>query len=147
MDVHHDKDTNTIGLSQPAGLAERGHEDRYARDVLAVSGETQSASGRSEGYAIHEQRYGKGDHLSLPHGVKVGSDFAFLRQKQEVLGTVSLLQSEDIKASMKDGVLNITFQKSVPETGPVRITLPEGGDINDSDSLVFGSGVRHWLCG
>ena len=25
------------------------------------------------------------------------------------------------KASMKDGVLNVTFPKSVPETGPVRV--------------------------
>ncbi|KAF8487342.1 hypothetical protein DFH94DRAFT_597646, partial [Russula ochroleuca] len=48
-----------------------------------------------EGYAVRERRYGMfGRSVSLPQGAK------------------------DIKASMKDGGLNVTFPKYVAETVP-----------------------------
>jgi hypothetical protein len=56
-------------------------------DVLTVSGETRSASERSEeGYAVRERQYGKlvGRSRSLKQG-KLGSDSAFLRQKRAEL--------------------------------------------------------------
>jgi len=103
-DVHHDKDTNTITASfELPGLRKEDVTIDLYNDVLTVSGENQSASERSQdGYAIRERRYGKfARSLSLPQGVK----------------------SEDIKASMKDGVLHITFPRSVPETEPARISI------------------------
>jgi len=85
------------------GLQKENVKIDVHNDVLTVSGETRSASERSEeGYAVCERRYGKfGRSVSLPQGVK----------------------NEDIKASMKDGVLKITFPKSVPETAPARLII------------------------
>jgi HSP20 family protein len=87
LDVHHDKleDTNTVMVSfdLPSLQKEDMKIDVHNDVVLTVSGETRSALERSEeGYAVRERPYGKfGRSVSLPQRVKVGSDFAFLRQK------------------------------------------------------------------
>lgn len=41
----------------------------------------------------------------------------------ESLTDLILLQNEDIKASMANGVLDVTFPKSAPETAPSKIPI------------------------
>jgi len=75
----------------------------FNNNVLSVSGETKESAQRDEeGYSLRERRYGKFTRsLSMPQGTK----------------------NEDIKATMANGVLEVTFPRSVPETTPSKITI------------------------
>ncbi|KAF8896496.1 small heat shock protein [Infundibulicybe gibba] len=89
-----------------AGLPELKKEDveiEVHNGRLTVSGETHLSSEHDQqGYAIRERRFGKFSRtLQLPQGVK----------------------EEDIKASMNDGVLMITFPKLAPEMAPRKISI------------------------
>lgn len=68
MDVHHDKDTNeiTVSFGLP-GLRKKYVKVDVHSDVLTVSGEAQSASERSEGYASGDTA-NLGGRFSLPQG-------------------------------------------------------------------------------
>ncbi|KAI0000811.1 HSP20-like chaperone [Russula compacta] len=104
LDVHHDdKSNNVTATFDLPGLQKEDVSIDVHNNVLTVSGETKESSQREEqGYALRERRYGKFSRsLSLPQGVK----------------------NEDIKASMADGVLNVTFPRTVAETSPSRITI------------------------
>ncbi|KAI0263408.1 HSP20-like chaperone [Gloeopeniophorella convolvens] len=74
MDVHHDKNTNTVTASfELPGLQKENVSIDVHNNVLTVSGETNTSSERNEdGYAIRERRSGKFTRsLSLPEGIKV----------------------------------------------------------------------------
>ncbi|KAF6747366.1 HSP20-like chaperone, partial [Ephemerocybe angulata] len=54
------------------------------------------------GYAMRERRFGKFSRtLQLPQGLK----------------------EEEVKASMENGVLTVTFPKSTPELAPKKISI------------------------
>ncbi|KAH8998158.1 HSP20-like chaperone [Lactarius akahatsu] len=104
MDVHYKKDTNDVVASfELPGLQKEDVSIDLHNDVLTVSGQSNTATERNEdGYLIRERRYGKFTRaLSLPQGVK----------------------NEDIKASMANGVLTISFPKSTRETEPKKIAI------------------------
>ncbi|KAI9458918.1 HSP20-like chaperone [Lactarius psammicola] len=104
MDVHYKKDTNDVVASfELPGLQKEDVSIDVHNNVLTVSGQSNTSSERNEdGYVVRERRHGKFTRaLSLPQGVK----------------------NDDIKASMVNGVLTITFPKSRPETEPKKITI------------------------
>jgi len=72
-------------------------------NLLTVSGQISSTMERDDrGYAIHERRFGKASRsVQLPQGIKY----------------------DDIKASMENGVLTVTFPKSAPESAPKKIDI------------------------
>ncbi|KAN0126175.1 HSP20-like chaperone [Lactarius tabidus] len=104
MDVHYKKDTNDVVASfELPGLQKEDVSIDVHNNVLTVSGQSNTSSEHNEdGYVVRERRHGKFTRaLSLPQGLK----------------------NEDIKASMVNGVLTISFPKSTPETEPRKIDI------------------------
>ena len=85
------------------GLSKENVNIDVQNNVLTVSGESKFDSGRDEGgYAVRERRFGKFSRsVPLPQGIK----------------------PEDIKASMENGILTVTFPKTTPEQAPKKITI------------------------
>jgi hypothetical protein len=79
------KDTNTAMVSfNPAGPKKENVKTDVYNDVLAVSGETQSTSEpvKKDMNSASGNMVSLGGRGSLPQVIKVGSDFAGLRQKR-----------------------------------------------------------------
>ncbi|KAJ3862301.1 HSP20-like chaperone [Lentinula novae-zelandiae] len=104
MDLHENalKNTVTANFELP-GLRKEDVNVDVHDGRLTISGETKSSSEhQEEGYAVRERQSGKFSRmLWVPRGVK----------------------EEDIKASMNDGVLTVTFPKTIPEAQPKKITI------------------------
>jgi len=104
LDIHHNDQENTVTATfDLPGMQKEDVTIDVHNNILTVSGETKVASDRDEeGYTLRERRYGKFSRsMSLPQGVK----------------------NEDIKANMVNGVLNVTFPRSMPEAAPAKITI------------------------
>ncbi|PCH34016.1 HSP20-like chaperone [Wolfiporia cocos MD-104 SS10] len=104
MDLHQDEKANTVTATfELPGLKKEDVEINVHNNVLTVSGESNISNDRDEnGYAVRERRYGKFSRaLSLPQGIK----------------------GEDVRASMENGVLTVTFPRSTPETASKKITI------------------------
>lgn len=104
MDIHHDDKANTVTAAfELPGVQKKDVSIDIHNNILNVSGEMKGTTEREEeGYTLRERRHGKFSRsLSLPPGTK----------------------NEDIKASMANGVLDVTFPRSVPETTPSKITI------------------------
>jgi HSP20 family protein len=104
MDLHENKETNTVTATfELPGLKKEDVQLEVQDGRLTVSAENKvSSEHASEGYAVRERRFGRISRtLRLPQGVK----------------------EEDIKASLENGVLTVTFPKSMPEAAPQTITI------------------------
>ncbi|KAJ3722559.1 HSP20-like chaperone [Lentinula raphanica] len=104
MDLHENTETNTVTATfELPGLKKEDVDINVHDGRLTVSGESKISSERNEdGYAIRERRYGSfARALQLPRGVK----------------------EEEIKASMENGVLTVTFPKSTKEAEPKKISI------------------------
>ncbi|KAF5315400.1 hypothetical protein D9619_007316 [Psilocybe cf. subviscida] len=104
MDLHEDKEKNlvTATFEFPGVVKEDIHIDVQG-GKLTVSAETRQSPDHDEnGYAVRERRFGKYSRtLQLPQGVL----------------------DDQIKASMQNGVLTVTFPKTSAEQAPKRITI------------------------
>ncbi|KAJ3901516.1 HSP20-like chaperone [Lentinula edodes] len=104
MDLHENADKNTVTATfELPGLKKEDVQIDVHDGRLTISGESKVSSEHNEdGYAVRERRYGSfARALQLPRGVK----------------------DEEIKASMENGVLTVTFPKSTPEAEPKKITI------------------------
>ncbi|EPQ58543.1 HSP20-like chaperone, partial [Gloeophyllum trabeum ATCC 11539] len=104
MDVHEDNQNNLVTATfELPGLKKEDVNIDVQNNQLSVSGETKISSERDEnGYAVRERRYGKFSRtLPLPQGIK----------------------PEEIKASLENGVLTVTFPRTAPEAAPKKITI------------------------
>ncbi|KAI0742678.1 small heat shock protein [Daedaleopsis nitida] len=104
MDLHEDKDKNLVTATfELPGLTKENVQIDVKDNVLSVSGESAVTSDRDEkGYSVRERRFGKFSRaLPLPQGIK----------------------PEEIKASMVDGVLTVTFPRTTPELAPRKIAI------------------------
>ncbi|KAJ2924545.1 hypothetical protein H1R20_g12555, partial [Candolleomyces eurysporus] len=104
MDLHEDAEKNIVTATfELPGLKKEDISIDVHNGRLTVSAESKLSSEHNEnGYAIRERRYGKLSRtLQLPQGLK----------------------EEEIKASVEDGVLTVTFPKSTPELAPKKITI------------------------
>ncbi|RXW23154.1 hypothetical protein EST38_g2709 [Candolleomyces aberdarensis] len=104
MDLHEDSEENLVTATfELPGLKKEDVSIDVNNGRLTVSAESKLSSEHNEnGYAVRERRYGKLSRtLQLPQGLK----------------------EEDIKASMENGVLSITFPKSTPELAPKKISI------------------------
>ena len=125
MDVHYDEDMNNVNVTiELPGLQKDDVSINVHDNVVTVSGEEKTSSERSGGgYVIRERRYGKFSRsLSLPHGFKVSASL----MPYDAGGGDSdefSVQSDDIKASMANGVLEIVFSKSTPDKEPKKVTI------------------------
>ncbi|KDR77127.1 hypothetical protein GALMADRAFT_139147 [Galerina marginata CBS 339.88] len=104
MDLHEDGEKNLVTAAfEFPGVQKEDVQIDVHNGKLTVSAEIKQTTEQSEdGYAVRERRFGKYSRtLQLPQGVK----------------------DEEIKASMENGVLTVTFPKSAPELAPKKITI------------------------
>ncbi|KAK1235198.1 hypothetical protein PQX77_001584 [Marasmius sp. AFHP31] len=104
MDLHEDNEKNIVTATyELPGLKKEDVNIDIHDGRLTVSGETKVSSDHEEnGYAVRERRFGKFSRtLQLPRGVK----------------------EDEIKASLEDGVLTVTFPKTGKEAEPRKITI------------------------
>ncbi|KAI0630650.1 small heat shock protein [Trametes polyzona] len=104
IDVHEDKEKNLVTATfELPGLKKEDVNIDVQNNVLTVSGETKLSEERKEnGYVVKERRYGKFSRsLPVPQGIK----------------------PEEIKASLENGVLTVTYPRTSPEQAPKKITV------------------------
>ncbi|GLB42415.1 putative small heat shock protein (HSP20) family protein [Lyophyllum shimeji] len=104
MDLHESAENNTVTATfELPGLKKEDVRIDLQNGRLTVSGEAKISDEHEEnGYAVRERRFGKFSRtLQLPQGVK----------------------ENEIKASMENGVLTVTFPKTAPEMAPKRISV------------------------
>ncbi|KDQ25560.1 hypothetical protein PLEOSDRAFT_1090083 [Pleurotus ostreatus PC15] len=104
MDLHEDAKANSVVASfeLPGFKKEDVHIDVHNGRLTVSADSNVSTEKKEEGYVVRERRFGKFSRtLQLPQGVK----------------------DEEIKATMQDGVLTVTFPKSAPELAPKKITI------------------------
>ncbi|GLB42421.1 putative small heat shock protein (HSP20) family protein [Lyophyllum shimeji] len=104
MDLHESAEKNTVTATfELPGLKKEDIQIDLQNGRLTVSGEAKiSAEHEENGYAVRERRFGKFSRtLQLPQGIK----------------------ENEIKASMENGVLTVTFPKTAPEMAPKRISV------------------------
>jgi HSP20 family protein len=125
MDLHESESSNQITATfELPGLKKEDVSIDIHNGRLTVSGETNISNEKASenGYSIRERRYGKFQRsLPLPKGVKVGSERYFCTDELVLICCSS--QAEDVKATMENGVLNVTFPRAGPEQQPQRITI------------------------
>ncbi|KAF6751231.1 small heat shock protein [Ephemerocybe angulata] len=89
------------GASDSGDGAIRNLKPRKISTSTCVNGRLTVSAESKGGYAVRERRFGKFSRtLQLPQGLK-----------------------EEIKASMENGVLTVTFPKSAPELAPKKISV------------------------
>ncbi|KAF9002875.1 small heat shock protein [Cyathus striatus] len=104
MDLHEDTEKNLVTATfEFPGLKKEDVQLDLTNGQLTVSAESKVSSEHNEnGYAVRERRYGKFSRtLQLPKGVK----------------------DEEVKASMDNGVLTVTFPKTGAEAAPKKIAI------------------------
>ncbi|KAF8961401.1 HSP20-like chaperone [Flammula alnicola] len=104
MDLHEDSEKNLVTAAfEFPGVSKENIQIDIHNGKLTVSAETKQSSEHDEnGYAVRERRFGKFSRtLQLPQGVK----------------------DDEIKASLENGILTVTFPKTTPELAPKRITI------------------------
>ncbi|KAL4255094.1 small heat shock protein (HSP20) family protein [Pleurotus pulmonarius] len=104
MDLHEDAKANSVVASfeLPGFKKEDVHIDVHNGRLTVSADSSVSSEKKEEGYVVKERRFGKfARTLQLPQGIK----------------------DEEIKATMQDGVLTVTFPKSAPELAPKKITI------------------------
>ena len=104
MDLHEDREKNLVTATfELPGLAKENVQLDVKDNVLTVSGETKVDETKEQnGYAVRERRFGKFSRsIPLPQGI----------------------QESEIKASLENGVLNVSFPRSGPEAQPKKITV------------------------
>ncbi|KAF9792643.1 small heat shock protein [Thelephora terrestris] len=104
MDLYENKDKNLMTATfELPGLTKDNVQIDIQNGNLAVSGETSTSSEQQEdGFAIKERKSGK-----------------FVRTIRLPDGT----QPKDVKASMENGVLTVSYPKSSPGQGYQRISI------------------------
>ncbi|KAI0713072.1 HSP20-like chaperone [Cerioporus squamosus] len=104
VDVHEDKEKNLVTATfELPGINKQDVSIDIRDNVLTVSGESKQETEKNEnGYLTRERHFGRFSRsLPVPQGIK----------------------PEEVKASMENGVLTVTFPRQTPEQLPKKITI------------------------
>ncbi|KAJ7632269.1 HSP20-like chaperone, partial [Roridomyces roridus] len=104
MDLHENAESNTVTATfELPGIKKEDVQIDVHNGRLSISAESKiSEEHEKDGYAIRERRYGKlARTLQLPQGVK----------------------ENEVKASMENGILTVSFPKSTAEQAPKKINI------------------------
>ncbi|KAJ7684757.1 HSP20-like chaperone [Mycena polygramma] len=104
MDLHEDAKANTVTATfELPGIKKDDVQIEVHNGRLVVSAESKLPDNYDkDGYAIRERRFGKISRtLQLPQGVK----------------------ETQVKATMDNGILTVTFPKSTPEQAPKKVSI------------------------
>lgn len=128
MDLHESAEGNLVTATfDLPGLKKEDVIIDVHNNRLVVSGTTViSNEANQDGWVVRERRSGKFSRsLPLPAGTQVSCVFRY--SFGELFATETLIvfhvQAEQIKASMENGVLTVTFPKASPEQTAKRITI------------------------
>ena len=122
MDIHEDAKSNRVTATfELPGLNKGDVNIDLHNNRLTIAGETKTSSDREEnGYALRERSYGAFSRtLQVPAGIKVSLLPFSSTQSSDVVPS----QPEEVKASMENGVLAVTFPKVTSEQAPKKITV------------------------
>ncbi|EJF58064.1 HSP20-like chaperone [Dichomitus squalens LYAD-421 SS1] len=104
VDVHEDKEKNLVTATfELPGLTKENVNIDVQNNVLTVSGESKFESNSDDnGYVLRERRFGRFSRsVPVPEGI----------------------QPEEIKASLENGVLTVTYPRQTAEQLPKRVTI------------------------
>ncbi|KAJ7702422.1 small heat shock protein [Mycena rosella] len=104
MDLHENTTNNTVTATfELPGIKKEDVQIDVHNGRLSIAAESKiSETHERDGYAIRERRFGKiARTLQLPQGVK----------------------EDEVKASMDNGILTVTFPKTTPDQTPKKITI------------------------
>ncbi len=122
MDLHEDQEKNLVTATfELPGLSKENVQIDVKDNVLTVSGESTISSERDEkGYSVRERRFGKFSRsIPLPQGIKVCASVRLSSTTTYLL----FVQPEEIKATMSEGVLTVTFPRTTPELAPKKVKI------------------------
>ena len=94
-------------------------------NLLTVSGESKFESDRDEhGYVVRERRFGRFSRsLPVPEGVKVSTTLSSKSRAHITANLLPVVQPEEIKAAMENGVLTVTYPRQTEAQAPKRVTI------------------------
>ena len=126
MDLHEDTEKNVVTATfEFPGFSKDEVQINFHNGKLTVSAETtktKSEHNVDTGYTLNEHFHGNFSRtLQLPQGVQVCR--SFLISLNECLLTTIVAQGEQIKATMENGLLTVTFPKTLPELAPKKIDI------------------------
>ena len=127
MDLHEDTEKNIVTATfEFPGFSKDEVQISFQNGKLTVSAETgtkpehdKADSGQTLNKVFHRK---VSRTLQLPQGVQV---CLFLKKvfSSECLLMTIVAQDDQIKATMENGLLTITFPKSLPELAPKKIVI------------------------
>jgi HSP20 family protein len=125
LDLHEDAERNVVTATfELPGFSKDEVQIGVQNGKLTVSAETKKSEHNADtGYTLNERLHGKFSRtLQLPQGVQVCQCCSFFN---ECLLTTIVAQpeGEQIKATMKNGLLTVTFPKTLPELSPKKIVI------------------------
>ena len=126
LDVHEDTEKNDVTATfEFPGFSKDDVQIDFQNGKLTVSAESKKSNLHDTGYTLNERLHGKfARTLQLPQGVQVCH--SFLKKSLWVSGcqlTTNVAQGEQIKATLENGLLTVTFPKSSPEHSPKKIAI------------------------
>lgn len=104
MDLHENAETKTVTATfELPGLIQQDVNVEVHGNRLTISGESKRSENFDKGgYVVQERTYGKFSRtLQIPQGIR----------------------AEDIRATMENGVLTVSFPKAGPDQQPQRVTI------------------------
>ena len=141
MNLHEDTEKNVVTATfEFPGFSKDEVQINFQNGNLTVSAETKSKSEHNPniGYTLNERPHGKFSRiLKLPQGVQVCRSFLNLCEWMSTDNFV--VQDEQIKATMENGLLTVTFPKTLPELAPKKI------DIQASDKEDYHTNFNLWI--
>jgi HSP20 family protein len=125
LDLHENTEKNLLTATfEFPGFSKDEVELNFQNGKLTVSAETKKSEDRTDtGYTLHERLHGKFSRtLQLPQGVSVRC--SFLKISLDACRLTHIVsQEEQIKATMENGILTVTFPKALPELAPKKIII------------------------
>ena len=137
MDLHEDTEKNVVTATfEFPGFSKDEVQINVQSGKLTVSAETKNSQHNADtGYTFNERLHGKFSRiLQLPQGVQVCCFFIYIFFNESLLTTGTIVaQGEQIKATMEDGLLTVTFPMTLPELAPKKIVI-QASDKENEDS-------------
>lgn len=140
--MHEDIEKNVVTATfEFPGFSKDEVQINFQNGKLTVSAETRKSEDHAEtGYTFRERLNGRLSRtLQLPEGVQVCNSLLIVFEW--ILTDIYHLhaQDEQIKATMKDGLLTVTFPKTLPELAPKKIV------IQTSDKEEYDTDFNLWI--
>ena len=123
MDLHEDTEKNLItAVFDFPGVLKEDVQLHFQNGKLTVSAETKKSEEHVDtGFTLRERHLGKLSRtLQLPQGVQVCRCPGI-----NVNWPYIVEQDEQIKATMENGILTVTFPKILPELLPKKIVISD----------------------